>query len=145
MIIFFKKLSQDAVIPMYQSKGASGMDLHSIEKLDIGIGEIKLVSTGLAVEIPDGFEGQIRPRSGLAAKKGVTVLNTPGTIDADYRGEIKIVLINLGNEVFHVEKGDRVAQLVIAPVERVEIKEITYLNQTERGENGFGSTGFSNS
>ncbi|OSS42865.1 Deoxyuridine 5'-triphosphate nucleotidohydrolase [Desulfurella amilsii] len=138
--IFFKKLNPTAILPDYQTQGSSGMDLRSIETLDLGINEIKLVSTGLAVEIPQGFEGQIRPRSGLALK-GVTVLNTPGTIDSDYRGEIKIILANFGKEYFHIQKGDRIAQLVIVPVVKVYVAETKEFNYTERGSNGFGSTG----
>jgi dUTP pyrophosphatase len=116
------------------------MDLCSTERLDIGINEIKLVSTGIAVAVPEGYEAQLRSRSGLALK-GVFVLNSPGTIDSDYRGEIKIILANFGSDVFHIEKGDRIAQLVIAPVIRAELVDVNSLDFTVRGGGGFGSTG----
>lgn len=138
--VLFKKLIPEAIIPAYQSKGASGMDLHSVVSAVIGINQIKIIHTGISIAIPEGYEGQVRPRSGLAAK-GITVLNTPGTIDADYRGEIKVILINLGQDVVHVQLGDRIAQLVIMPVVRANVQEVLNLDQTERGGNGFGSTG----
>lgn len=133
----FFKLNESAIIPQYQTKGSVGLDLHSIESLDISPGNRAIVSTGLGIELPFGHEGQVRPRSGLAAKFGITVLNTPGTIDSDYRGEIKVILYNTSISTFSIEKGDRIAQMVIAPV--VIIPEL--LNEKERNVNGFGSTG----
>ncbi|EDM24085.1 dUTP diphosphatase [Caminibacter mediatlanticus] len=136
-----KKLKDDAILPKYQTDEAAGFDLHSIENVVIKVGERKLISTGLAFEIEKGFEAQIRPRSGLAFKYGITVLNSPGTIDSDYRGEIKVLLINLGEEDFEIKKGDRISQVVIAPVIQAEIIEVEILSNTQRGSGGFGSTG----
>jgi len=141
MILKVKRLSNEAKIPAYQSEEAAGFDLHSIEDVVINPGERKLIGTGLAFEIEKGYEVQIRPRSGLAVKHGITVLNSPGTIDSDYRGEIKVLLINLGNEKFEIKKGDRIAQAVIAPVIQAEIIEVDSLSDTKRGAGGFGSTG----
>jgi dUTP pyrophosphatase len=141
MVLKIKKLNKDAVIPAYQTKEAAGFDLHSIEDVVIKPGERKLIGTGLAFEIEFGYEVQIRPRSGLAYKHGITVLNTPGTIDSDYRGEIKVLLINHGNEEFEIKKNERIAQAVIAPVIQAEIVEVEELSDTERGSGGFGSTG----
>jgi len=141
MILKIKKLNQNAVIPAYQTKEAAGFDLHSIDDVIIKPGERKLIGTGLAFEIEFGYEVQIRPRSGLAYKHGITVLNTPGTIDSDYRGEIKVLLINHSSEAFEVKKGERIAQAVIAPVIQAEIVEVENLSDTERGSGGFGSTG----
>ena len=141
MKIKIKKLNKEAQIPAYQTKEAAGFDLHSIEDAIINPGERKLIGTGLAFEIEFGYEVQIRPRSGLAYKYGITVLNTPGTIDSDYRGEIKILLINHGQESFEIKKGERIAQAVIAPVIQAQIVEVDELNDTERGAGGFGSTG----
>jgi dUTP pyrophosphatase len=136
-----KKLKNEAVIPSYQTKEAAGFDLHSIEDIVLNPGERKLIATGLAFEIEYGYEVQIRPRSGLAFKHGITVLNTPGTIDSDYRGEIKVLLINHSNEKFEIKKGDRIAQAVVAPVIQAKIVEVDELSDTARGESGFGSTG----
>lgn len=136
-----------AVIPQYQSEYASGMDLVANE--DAGFlapGQWKLVSTGIHIAIPAGFEGQVRPRSGWAAKHGITVTNSPGTIDSDYRGEVKVILQNTGNVPFPVKKGDRIAQLVIVPVAKAIISPVNTLEElgnTGRGEGGFGSTGMS--
>jgi dUTP pyrophosphatase len=141
MKIKIKKLTQNALIPAYQTKEAAGFDLHSIEDVVIKPGERKLIGTGLAFEIEFGYEVQIRPRSGLAYKHGITVLNTPGTIDSDYRGEIKVLLINHGNEEFEIKKNERIAQAVIAPVIQAEIVEVEELSDTDRGSGGFGSTG----
>ena len=141
MVLKIKKLNTEALIPAYQTKEAAGFDLHSIEDVVIKPGEIKLIGTGLAFEIEYGYEVQIRPRSGLAYKHGITVLNTPGTIDSDYRGEIKVLLINHSNEAFEIKKGERIAQAVIAPVIQAEIVEVEELSDTERGSGGFGSTG----
>lgn len=129
--------------PIYGSSMASGADLKADLPSDLilNFGERFLIPTGLSIELPDGFEAQIRPRSGLAAKNGVTVLNTPGTVDCDYRGEIKVTLINLGSEPFTVHPGDRIAQMVIAPVVQANFIQETTLSKTERGKGGFGSTG----
>jgi dUTP pyrophosphatase len=129
--------------PNYETKGAAGMDLRAnIEKAIIlnPLGRA-IVKTGLFIALPVGFEAQVRPRSGLAAKKGITVLNSPGTIDADYRGEIAVILVNLSNEEFIINDGERIAQLIIAKHERVQWKEVEVLSETKRGVNGFGSTG----
>jgi dUTP pyrophosphatase len=143
MKLAVRRLRQDAVLPRYKTAGAAGMDL--VAALDgpitIAPGARALVSTGLALAIPDGYEGQVRPRSGLALEHGVTCLNSPGTIDADYRGEVKVILANLGAAPFTVAPGDRIAQLVIAPVVRAELDEVTALPETNRGDGGFGSTG----
>jgi len=141
MKLKIKKLNQNAQIPAYQTKEAAGFDLHSIEDTIINPGERKLIGTGLAFEIERGYEVQIRPRSGLAFKHGITVLNSPGTIDSDYRGEIKVLLINLGSEPFEIKCGERIAQAVVAPVIQAEIEEVENLSDTERGSGGFGSTG----
>lgn len=140
-LVLFKKLSDRAVIPAYQTAGAAGMDLASAVWVSIPPRGRALVDTHLAIAIPDGFEGQVRPRSGLAAKKGLSVLNTPGTIDSDYRGEIKVILVNHGNEEVEINVGDRIAQLVIAPVVQADIDVVEELEDTERGAKGFGSTG----
>ena len=141
MKLKIKKLNPEAIIPAYQTKEAAGFDLHSIENVVLKPGERKLIGTGLAFEIEYGYEVQIRPRSGLAFKHGITVLNSPGTIDSDYRGEIKVLLINHSDEEFEIKKGDRIAQAVVAPVIQAEIVEVEELSSTERGEGGFGSTG----
>ena len=141
--IQIKKLSNTVSIPKYETAGSSGMDIaaHIENNIIINPGEKALVSTGLSVAIPKGYEIQIRPRSGLAAKKNITVLNTPGTIDADYRGEIKVILINLGKEKFIIENGERIAQMVVCPVVQASLEEVKELSDTERGSDGFGSTG----
>ena len=141
--IQIKKLSPTAIIPQYETSGASGLDLAADIKTNISLkpGDQTLVSTGLAIAIPQGFEVQIRPRSGLAAKKGITVLNTPGTIDADYRGEIKIILINHSKENFVIKNGERIAQMVVCPVIQAKLEVVEELNNTDRGSGGFGSTG----
>ena len=130
-------------LPAYQTPGSAGLDLCAAlpEPLRLGPGERRLVPTGLILEIPEGYEGQVRPRSGLALKHGVTVVNSPGTIDADFRGEVGIVLINHGAEPFVVEPLSRIAQLVIAKVEQVEIELVDALSETARGAGGYGSTG----
>ena len=141
--ILIKRIKASAVIPKYESLGASGLDLSACidEKIILKPGEKQLVSTGISLSIPREFEIQIRPRSGLAAKKNISVLNTPGTIDSDYRGELKVILINLGKEAFIVEKGLRIAQMVLSPIVQAKLKEVEDLNKTERGLGGFGSTG----
>ena len=141
--ILIKKLSKTAIIPKYETQGASGVDISANinEDLTLATNESILVPTGIAVSIPQGFEIQIRPRSGLAAKKGISVLNTPGTIDADYRGEIKVILINHGNEPFVIRNGDRIAQMVVCPIVQAKFEQVDELSDTERGSGGFGSTG----
>ncbi len=141
MKLKIKKLNPEAIIPAYQTELSAGFDLHSIEDYIIKPMERKLIKTGLAFEIEPGYEVQIRPRSGLAFKHGITVLNSPGTIDADYRGEIMVLLINLGSEEFEIKKGERIAQAVIAPVVQAEFEEVNELSETKRGKGGFGSTG----
>lgn len=143
--ILFKKLphAKDLPLPEYESKSAAGMDIRAALETPVTLkpGERTLIPTGLQMSIPDGFEAQIRPRSGLAIRNGITMLNSPGTIDADYRGEVKVIAINHGNEDFTVEHGDRLAQMVIAPVTQFPVKEVNDLSSTDRGEGGFGSTG----
>ena len=141
--ILIKRLSKEILLPKYETVGSSGMDLSANINCSINIlpGQTAIIPTGLSVSIPQGYEIQIRPRSGIAAKKSVTVLNTPGTIDSDYRGEIKVILINLGKLSFTVEKGDRIAQMILCPVIKAKLKEVEDLNTTSRGEGGFGSTG----
>lgn len=146
ILLKIKRLSDkfdDLPLPSYSTEGSSGMDLRAAIEKSIIIKPLEtvLIPTNLSVEIPEGYEGQVRPRSGLAAKNFVTVLNTPGTIDSDYRGEIKVILTNFGKENFIVNRGDRIAQLVISRVERVEIEEVKELNSTKRNEGGFGHTG----
>ena len=133
--------NDDLPLPAYATSGAAGMDVVSAEDVDLAPGARHAVATGLAMAIPEGFEIQVRPRSGLALKHGVTVPNTPGTIDSDYRGELKVIMINLGTETFSVRRGDRVAQLVLAPVTRASWLEVETLDETARGAGGFGSTG----
>ena len=130
-------------LPRYETSGSAGMDLKAniLEPIVLNPLERELVPTGIFIQLPEGAEAQIRPRSGLAAKSGITVLNSPGTIDSDYIGEIKVVLINLSNNTFVVNPGDRIAQMVVAKYERVEWKEVKELEQTERGDGGFQSTG----
>ena len=132
-----------AQIPIYGTAHSAGFDLAACISADVAIapGEVQIIPTGLAIALPIGFEAQVRPRSGLAAKNGITVLNTPGTIDADYRGELKVILINHGKEVFLVTNGMRIAQMVIAKHEVVEFRIVDDLEHTERGSKGFGSTG----
>ncbi|HLL54769.1 MAG TPA: dUTP diphosphatase [Myxococcaceae bacterium] len=130
-------------LPAYQTELAAGMDLRADLDGEVTLGplERRAIPTGLALEIPPGYEGQVRPRSGLALKHGLTCLNTPGTIDADYRGEVQVVLVNLSNEAFTVRRGDRIAQLVVAEVRRAQLTEVAELAGSPRGEGGFGSTG----
>ena len=133
----FEKLTEDAIIPQYQTIGSAGLDLHSIEAVVLTPGERKLVGTGLTINLPAGTEGQIRPRSGLAFKHGITVLNSPGTIDEDYKGELKVLLYNAGDSTFSVEKGDRIAQLVVNQVYKLTGLAL----DNTREDKGFGSTG----
>jgi dUTP pyrophosphatase len=128
-------------LPAYETAGAAGMDLRAAEAITLKPGARCLMPTGIAIALPQGFEAQVRPRSGLAVKHGVTVLNSPGTIDSDYRGEVKVPLINHGKEDFTIARGDRIAQMVIAPVTRITWAELETLDETARGAGGFGSSG----
>ena len=141
--ILYRRLRPTALAPRYMSAGAAGLDLASAadEAITVAAGGRVAVPTGLAFEIPAGFEGQVRPRSGLARKVGITILNAPGTIDSDYRGEVQVLLVNLGDAPHVIQPGDRIAQLVIAPVSMAELEEATELAETPRGAGGFGHTG----
>lgn len=145
MNIEFKKLphASDLPLPSYESSHAAGMDIRAAieEPVELQPGQRMLIPTGLQMALPQGYEAQIRPRSGLAYRNGVTMLNTPGTIDSDYRGEVKVLAVNLGDEPFVIRRGDRIAQMVIAPVIQATIQEVEELTETERAEGGFGSTG----
>jgi len=161
MKLLVKKLHPDAIIPKYQTKGAAGFDVHAVVKDDVFVGDRVseqyrydgsfvivilpkskyIVNTGLAFAVPEGYEMQIRPRSGLAAKYGITIVNSPGTLDGDYTGPLKVILYNLGNESFFINHGDRIAQCVINKIEQVDFEEVEELEETERGSGGFGSTG----
>lgn len=141
MTLAFKRMHPDAVLPSYAHPGDAGMDLRSVADVVIAPGKRALVPTGLVMLLPPGYEAQVRPRSGLALKHGVTVLNTPGTIDSGYRGEVGVILANFGDADFQVRKGDKIAQAVIAPVTRPELAETDKIDETERGAGGFGSTG----
>ncbi len=134
-------LAPGARMPTYATEGAAGMDLHALKFSMIHPREWALIDTGVSIALPAGYEAQIRPRSGLAARDGITVLNAPGTIDSDYRGEIKVCLINHSPNSFPIRAGDRIAQLVIAPVARATFEQVDSLDETERGAGGFGSTG----
>ncbi len=134
-------LGPDATAPTYKTSGSAGLDLSCSEDVELAPLERKLVGTGVRIAVPEGYEAQVRPRSGLAMKHGVTMVNTPGTIDSDYRGEIRLILINLGQDVVRFKKGERVGQLVICPVVRAELVLVEELDETTRGEAGFGSTG----
>ena len=141
--ILVKKFNKNIKLPAYKTSGSSGMDLVAYikNKITINPGKIAVIPTGIAVAIPKNYEIQIRPRSGLAAKKGISVLNTPGTVDSDYRGEIIIILINLSKKSFVVKSGDRVAQMILCPVAKGKLQEVKNLPKTVRGKGGFGSTG----
>ena len=141
--ILIKRLSENIPLPKYETEGSSGMDLAANIKKTIEIkpGKFAIIPTGLALSIPNNYEIQIRPRSGLAARNQISVLNTPGTIDADYRGELKVILINLGEKKFKIENGLRIAQMVLCPVIKATLEEVNELEETERGSGGFGSTG----
>ena len=141
--ILIKRLSKKITLPKYETSGSSGLDLSAniTNSVKIEPGKTSIIPTGISVSIPKNFEIQIRPRSGLAAKKQISVLNTPGTIDADYRGVIKVILINLGSESFTVENGARIAQMVVCPIIKAKLKEVESLDNTSRGSGGFGSTG----
>ena len=141
--VLIKRLSKNVELPKYETSGSSGMDLSANinAKIKIEPGKTSIIPTGISLSIPKNFEIQIRPRSGLAAKSLVSVLNTPGTIDADYRGELKVILINFGKSTFIVEKGARIAQMVVCPIVKAKFREVENLDQTDRGSGGFGSTG----
>lgn len=143
MRIMQLKEAQDLPLPDYASPGSAGLDLRAAPPQDILLqpGEYTLVPTGLKIEIPENFEGQVRPRSGLALKHGITLLNTPGTIDSDYRGEVKVILINLGREPYTIKRGDRIAQLILAGVSRAQVVKVSELSDTRRGGGGFGHSG----
>ena len=141
MKLLVEKTNDKAIIPFQAHEGDAGMDLFSVEEITIKPMERKLIHTGIKIQLPKNTEAQIRPRSGLALKHGITVLNTPGTIDEGYRGEIGIILINLGSEEFKVEEGMKIAQMVIKPTLTLNVEEVVELTETTRGENGFGSTG----
>jgi dUTP pyrophosphatase len=142
-VLGVKKKDESVPLPKYETSGSAGLDIKAFIPSDLAIppmGRAK-IPTGLFLEIPEGYEAQVRPRSGLASKWGITLLNSPGTIDSDYRGELEVILINMGSESFMVKNGDRIAQMVISPVVRVSISEVERLSETERGSGGFGSTG----
>jgi dUTP pyrophosphatase len=141
-VVNVKKLREDSILPQYAHPGDAGLDLFAVESVAIPAGETRLVKTGIALELPVGTEAQVRPRSGLALKHQITVLNTPGTIDEGYRGEVGVILINHGRQTFGVEKGMKIAQMVVKPVLSVDIVETSDLSDTSRGAGGFGSTGF---
>ena len=140
MLLKVKRLSPSATVPVRAHPGDAGLDLHAAIDVDVPPGETRLVGTGLAIELPTGTEAQVRPRSGLALKHSVTVLNTPGTIDAGYRGEVGVILINHGRAVFEVRRGVKIAQLVVKPTLEIEVVAVDALSDTARGEGGFGST-----
>ena len=142
-LLQFKRLSELAVVPLYQTEHAAGLDLHAAttDPVEIPAGAIKIIPCGFAMSLPAGWEAQVRPRSGLATKHGISIPNAPGTIDADYRGEIMVPLINLGRAAFTITPSMRIAQMVIAPVAKARIEVVTELDETARGEGGFGSTG----
>ncbi|MCI7047359.1 dUTP diphosphatase [Helicobacter sp.] len=140
-ILKIRKLVPEAILPKYQTQGSAGFDLCAVQSTTIPAGKWALIPTGLAFSFKEGYEMQVRPRSGLALQYGITLLNTPGTIDSDYRGEIKVIMMNLGNEDFVINKGDRIAQAVLCKVKQAKIKEVEVLDETKRGEGGFGSTG----
>jgi dUTP pyrophosphatase len=141
MVLRFKRIHPDAVLPAYAHPSDAGMDVRSVDDLVIAPGRRALVHTGLVMALPPMYEAQVRPRSGLALKNGITVLNTPGTIDSGYRGEVGVILANFGEEDFVVRKGDKIAQIVIAPVTQPVIEETETVDETDRGAGGFGSTG----
>lgn len=139
--VSFMKRHPDAVIPKYQTQGSAGADLCAVENVDIPAGQVRMVDLGFSVAIPVGYEIQVRPRSGLAIKHSITVLNTPGTVDSDYRGPMKVILANFGSKTFYVNKGDRIAQMVLNQIEQVQFETVDELDETARGKGGFGSTG----
>lgn len=142
MILKIKRLSEGAILPHYAHPGDAGLDLFAVEEAELAPGQSCMVKTGVAIELPSRTEAQVRPRSGLANKHAVTVLNTPGTIDEGYRGEIGVILINHGKVPFIVEKGMKIAQMIVKPVISVRVEEVSELSDTSRGAGGFGSTGY---
>lgn len=143
MLLKVERIHKDAILPCCAHEGDAGLDLYSVDEVIINHGESALIKTGIKIELPKQTEAQVRPRSGLALKFGITVLNTPGTIDEGYRGEVGVILINHSNKTFIVEKGMKIAQMVIKPVWKVDVIEVNELSSTERSEGGFGSTGLS--
>ena len=141
MILKVQRLGENAHLPLYAHPGDAGLDLFASEESRLNPGDVKLIKTGIAIQLPPDTEGQIRPRSGLALKHGITVLNSPGTIDEGYRGEVGVILINLGKEIFHIQTGMKIAQLVVKPVISVTVEEVSDLTESPRGTGGFGSTG----
>jgi dUTP pyrophosphatase len=143
VVVLFKREAggEEIELPSYQTAGAAGIDVRAAEALILEAGQTLLVATGFSMAVPPGYEAQLRPRSGLALKHGITLLNSPATIDADYRGEVKVILTNLGKDPFPIERGDRIAQMIIARVEHVQIEIVTELDETQRGAGGFGHTG----
>ena len=141
MKVLVKRLDEGVKMPAYAHEGDAGVDLYANENKSIAPGEVALVATGIKIALPLGFEAQVRPKSGIALKNGVTVLNTPGTIDAGYRGEVGVIIVNHGKESFAVEKGKKIAQMVFNKIENAELKEVEELDETTRNEDGFGSTG----
>lgn len=141
MKVQITKIKDNAVIPKYAHKGDAGVDLYACEEYMLKPGDRILVSTGIKIAVPEGYEAQVRPRSGLALKHGISICNTPGTIDSGYRGEVRVILINHGKDEFMVEEGMRIAQMIINKVEEVEFEEVDELDETTRGEGGFGHTG----
>ena len=141
IVVKVKRLVPESQLPMQAKEGDAAFDLHSVVEYTLRSGESYGVPTGIALEIPHGYEGQVRPRSGLALKKGITITNAPGTIDSGYRGEVKVIVHNLGKEAFHITKGMRIAQLAIRPVPEVRFIEVIDLEDSDRGTGGFGSTG----
>jgi dUTP pyrophosphatase len=142
--LFVKRLNdttQDIALPSYATEHSSGLDLRTSDEIELSPGEYKAIPTGIAIEIPEGYEGQVRPRSGLALKFGIGCLNSPGTIDSDYRGEVKVLLINHGKETVRFARGERIAQLIISKYERVEVESVENLKESIRGVGGFGHTG----
>lgn len=141
MILKVKKLADDAIVPHYAHPGDAGLDLFAVQDVELAPGASRIVKTGISIELPAGTEAQVRPRSGLAAKHAVTVLNTPGTIDEGYRGEVGVILINHGRDSFRIETGMKIAQMLVKPVIAVSVEEVGALSDTRRGAGGFGSTG----
>ena len=139
--IYIKRVDKGLPLPEYKSEGASGMDIYSRIDTTLMPSDYLVIPTGISVELPEGYELQIRPRSGLAANYGIGILNTPGTIDADYRGEIKVIMFNIGKKPYRVKRGERIAQAVVSNVVKSEIVEVEQLSETDRGKGGFGSTG----
>jgi len=139
--VFVKRLSEEVKMPVYAHESDAGVDLYANREMEIAPGEIALVPTGIKIALPEGYEAQVRPKSGLALNHGITVLNTPGTVDSGYRGEIGVIVVNHGKESFVVEKGKKIAQMVFNKVEKAELEEVEELDETQRNEGGFGSTG----